>query len=92
MLTPLLKRRSIRTLLAVVVFTLVLAAAIALSPARKACALPCHEVEHDYYSDDTYTTQVGVRYVTCSGVYTYGTVTIYVVSYDGDCCPSCCSK
>jgi hypothetical protein len=49
-------------------------------------ALPCHEVEHNYYSDATYSTIVGYRFVTCSGVYTYGTVTTFVVSYDGGDC------
>lgn len=49
-------------------------------------ALPCHEVEHNYYSDATYSTIVGYRFVYCSGVYTYGTVTQYVVSYDGGDC------
>ena len=49
-------------------------------------ARPCHEVEHNYYSDATYNTIVGYRFVTCSGVYTYGTVTQYVVSYDGGDC------
>jgi hypothetical protein len=53
-------------------------------------ALPCHEVEHYYYSDATYGTQVGYRFVTCHGVYTEGQVTQYVVSFDGGDCPENC--
>jgi hypothetical protein len=56
----------------------------------KVSALPCHEVEHYYYSDATYGTQVGYRFVTCHGVYTEGQVTQYVVSFDGDDCPENC--
>jgi hypothetical protein len=53
---------------------------------ESAGALPCHEVEHNYYADSSYGDIVGWRFVTCHGVYTYGTVTQYVVSYDGDDC------
>ena len=49
-------------------------------------ALPCHEVEHNYYADNTWNEIVGYRFVTCGGVYTYGTVTQWVVSYDGGDC------
>lgn len=56
----------------------------------KVSALPCHEVEHYYYSDATYGTQVGYRFVTCHGVYTEGQVTQYVVSFDGEDCPENC--
>ena len=56
---------------------------------QKVSALPCHEVEH-YYYDSTYSTQVGYRFVTCHGVYTTGTVTPYVVSFDGEDCPENC--
>lgn len=49
-------------------------------------ALPCHEVEHNYYADGTWNEIIGWRFVTCGGVHTYGTVTQYVVSYDGGDC------
>lgn len=62
---------------------------ILASPPQKVGALPCHEVEHHYF-DSAWAVEVGVRYVTCSGVYTYGTVTPYVVSWDGEpCCGNC---
>lgn len=53
-------------------------------------ALPCFDVEHYYYDDATYSNQVGWRMVTCSGVHTFGTVTQWVVSYQGGCCGRCC--
>lgn len=57
-----------------------------LSCINSADARPCHEVEHNYYADATWNEIIGYRFVTCSGVYTYGTVTQYVVSYDGGDC------
>jgi hypothetical protein len=89
-----LKRRSIKALLGAVILALVLAVAFALSPARQttAEAMPCYMVEHYYYSDATYTTQVGYKFVTCNGIYTWGQVTVYKQSFQGDCCGSCCDR
>ena len=87
----LIKRRSVRALLTAVFFALVFAVSVALTPTQPtSCAAPCYEVEHEYYSDATYTTQVGYKYITCSGTYSWGTVTIYRISYQGGCCGSCC--
>jgi hypothetical protein len=86
MLRSWLKFRSVRTLLVVGVLVLIFTVATAMLPCRGVGALPCHEVEHNYYSDSTYSVQVGTRFVTCSGVYTYGQVTQYVISYDGGDC------
>lgn len=90
----LIKHRSVRALLTVVFFALILSVSIALAPSQQeSCsAMPCYEVEHEYYSDATYTTQVGWKYITCSGTHSWGTVTIYKVSYQGDCCGSCCGR
>ncbi len=90
MRTSLIKRRSIKVLLAVILFAVAVAVAIALSPARRTEAQPCYEVEHEYYSDATYTTQVGLRHITCSGTYSWGQVTQYKITITGDCCGSCC--
>jgi hypothetical protein len=73
----------------IILCVLVLALAFSTSFGSKsfnADARPCHEVEHNYYADATYGEIVGYRFVYCSGVYTYGTVTQYVVSYDGGDC------
>jgi hypothetical protein len=88
----LIKRRSVRALLTVVFFALVFAVSVALTPTQPgSCAAPCYEVEHEYYSDATYTTQVGYRYLTCSGgIIGWGTITSYKFSYQGGCCGSCC--
>lgn len=92
MRTSPIKRRSVRALLALVFFALILAAATALSPARRTGAAPCYEVEHEYYSDATYTTQVGLKWITCSGTYSWGEVTVYKITITGDCCGSCCDR
>ena len=88
----LIKRRSVRALLTVVFFALILSISVALAPSPQgSCsAMPCYEVEHEYYSDASYTTQVGYKYVSCNGIYTWGTVTVYRISYQGGCCGSCC--
>ncbi len=73
----------------VVLAVLLTVAAFTLSHARDASALPCHEVTHHYYDGPDYVNEVGTKYVTCYGITTYGTVTQYVFTEDGDCC-SCC--
>lgn len=92
MLRSRIKFLSHRILLAIVLATLMLVVAFVLSPARKVSALPCHEVTHYYYDGPDYANEVGVRYVTCHGVYTFGQVTSYVVSNDGDDCPENCPQ
>ena len=58
--------------------------------AQTVYALPCHEVEHNYYDDATYTNQVGWKYLTCHGTYSWGIVTQYDEVFDGDyCCGNC---
>lgn len=61
-----------------------------LGSPQQVSALPCFDVEHYYYDDASHTNQVGWRMVTCSGVHTYGTVTEFVLSYQGGCCGRCC--
>jgi hypothetical protein len=72
-----------------VLVVLLAVAAFTLSNTRKANALPCHEVTHHYYDAPDYANEVGTKYVTCNGITTYGTVTQYVFTEDGECC-SCC--
>jgi hypothetical protein len=68
---------------------LAVATFITLSNARKADALPCHEVTHHYYDAPDYANEVGTKYVTCYGIVNYGTETAYVFTEDGDCCRCC---
>lgn len=57
---------------------------------KKTFARPCHEVEHDYYSDDTWSEIVGYKFIYCNGTTTIGTVTQYDFVIDGDsCCGNC---
>ncbi|HEX8411783.1 MAG TPA: hypothetical protein VF883_23245 [Thermoanaerobaculia bacterium] len=49
-------------------------------------ALPDHEIFYTYYTDATYTVECGYRYVTCSGVYSSGCRTTYVVIEQGADC------
>lgn len=68
---------------------LTVAAVFALNPEEKASARPCHEVEHYYYSDATYTVQVGYKFYYCYGTYSSGTVTPYDFVIDGGSCCTC---
>lgn len=56
---------------------------------QEVSAMPCHEVEHNYYSDATYTNQVGWKYLTCHGTYSWGIITQYDDVLDGECCGCC---
>ncbi len=76
----------VRWMVLVLVFVAVAVASYFFSPAPVANARPCHEVEHQYFSGPDYNTQVGTKFVTCSGVYTFGQVTQWVVSLDGGDC------
>ncbi len=49
----------------------------------------CHEVEHFYYDDATFTNQVGYKWLRCNGTTSWGIVTQYDSIIDGECC-SCC--
>jgi len=69
---------------------LVTVAAFTLFGGQKTQARPCHEVEHDYYADDTYGEIVGYKFIYCDGTYTFGTVTIYDFVIDGDPCAGNC--
>jgi hypothetical protein len=73
-----------------VLVVLLAVAAFTLSNRGEASLLPCHEVTHHYYDGPNYANEVGTKYVTCYGITTYGTVTQYVFSEDGDCCGHCC--
>lgn len=76
--------------IAVLLLVAALAATVgALLPTDTAQALPCKESSTDFYSDGTYTTIVGGREVTCWGVFTWGQVTIYRITYPGDYCFGC---
>lgn len=84
MLIPRTKFRLVSKLL----ILLVVAAVVAFAGIREreACARPCHEVEHYYYSDPSHTTLVGTKFLYCNGTYTWGTVTQYVFTVDGGDC------
>ncbi|HZI19955.1 MAG TPA: hypothetical protein VEY09_15330 [Pyrinomonadaceae bacterium] len=86
MLRSWFKFRAVRVMLAVGLLALIFTAASVLVPCRGVFARPCYEVEHQYFSDATYSEQVGTRFVTCNGVYTFGQVTQYVVSLQGGDC------
>ena len=85
------RNRIILSLCLCAVFTFIaLAGANKLYSPKTVCALPCHEVEHFYYDDPTHANQVGYKWVHCGGVYSWGTVTQYVLSQDnGPCCNNC---
>jgi hypothetical protein len=88
MLSSRIKVRIIAKLL--VLAALITVAAFTLFGDRKTFARPCHEVEHDYYADDTYGELVGYKLLYCNGTYTWGTVTAYDLVIDGDpCCDNC---
>ena len=60
---------------------------LVLSFATVAYSLSSHWSETYYYSDDTFTEEVGYKYVPCSGsIYHSGVVTNYWIQY-GDWCP-----
>lgn len=77
----LLKRWKILVAVALLAF-----AVGAFVPGQVADARPCQEVEHQYFDGPDYNNQVGTRFVTCSGVYTFGQVTQWVVSLQGGDC------
>ena len=49
-------------------------------------ARPSHMVEHYYYDGPDYANQVGYKWVTCGGVISWGQVTQWVFTIDGDDC------
>lgn len=54
--------------------------------AGEALALPSNEVETTYYSDATYSTQIGYRILFCNGSrYQEGTTSIYKQVYSTPC-------
>jgi hypothetical protein len=88
MQTSRIKFRIIAKLLVLV--TLITMAGFTLFGERIAYARVCHEVEHYYYSDATYTTEVGYKFLYCNGTYTSGQVTQWVFTVDGEpCCGNC---
>lgn len=77
----------------VVLAALITVAALSLFADKKAFARPCHEVEHYYYSDATFTVEVGQKFLYCNGTYTWGQVTQWDVIIDGEtCCGNCPSQ
>jgi hypothetical protein len=58
----------------------------AFIPGQVVNAWPSHEVEHQYFDGPDYNNQVGTKFVTCHGIYTFGQVTQWVVSLDGGDC------
>lgn len=78
--------KSFRRWMVVAVALIALAVGAFVSPGPVTNARPCHEVEHQYFDGPDYNNQVGTRFVTCSGVYTFGQVTQWVVSLDGGDC------
>lgn len=82
-----------RTYLAMAIAILIFS--FVASPPGSLIAAPSHQSYCDYYSDDTYTTLVGHRWVSCSGVVTTGTKTLYKLCWQGSSCytppPPLCS-
>lgn len=76
----------IRWMVLVLALLAVAVGAFVFSPSQVADARPCYEVEHQYFDGPDYNNQVGTRFVTCSGVYTFGQVTQWVVSLQGGDC------
>lgn len=72
--------------IAAIIIAIVAVGIFTFNTTTKVNAFPDHEVEHFYYSDATYTNQVGYRHVTCYGVFTEGQVTQYVFTVDYEGC------
>ena len=74
-----------RLIRAVLTFVLTLLIALSISTTNlqpSTHAGPSHEVYHTYYSGPDYGTVVGEKWVLCYGVFTFGQVTQWVVTYD----------
>ena len=76
------KVRLIRIFLSFVLTALIAVALFSPNFQRTAHAIPDHEVYHTYYSGPDYGTEVGQKWILCSGTYTFGQVTQWVVTYD----------
>ncbi len=88
MTTSRIKLRIITKL--IVLAVLITVAAFSLFGEKKVSARVCHEVEHYYYSDATYTEEVGMKFIYCNGTYTWGQVTQWDSIMDGEtCCANC---
>ena len=77
---------------AITVFTLALAVFSFSAPVKSskgATTLPACASSTEYYSDSTYTTQVGGKATLCNGrTVRWGTITSYSINYiDGACAP-----
>jgi hypothetical protein len=84
MLTSRMKLRVVSKL--IILAVLITVAAFTLFGQKKGSARVCHEVEHYYYSDATYSEQVGYKWLYCDGTYSWGQVTQYDFVVDGECC------
>jgi len=63
---------------ALAVLVLVVVIGLALGHSNRASAKSCFSIETDYYSDDSFTTLVGVRYIPCAGQpWQWGTTSPY---------------
>lgn len=75
-----LRKTLARRILLTALFVAALAVAIAASFGHKnsASAKPCFSIDTVYYSDATYTTEVGERYTPCDGSpWSWGTTSAY---------------
>lgn len=76
MLRKTLSRRILLTILFVVALAVAIGAA--LGHRNSASAKPCFSIDTLYYSDATYTTVIGERYIPCDGqTWSWGTTSAY---------------
>ena len=72
-------------ILSLVVF---LALALFSKSGTAKCVLPTCDIDRAFYSDDTFTTQVGDYHVTCQGIQQWGARGCFYDSFDnGECYP-----
>jgi hypothetical protein len=68
--------RALFTVMAVLVVVVVIG--LALGHSSRAFAKPCFSIDTAYYSDASFTTQVGERYIPCDGqTWSWGTTSPY---------------
>jgi hypothetical protein len=88
MLRTILKRRILLAILiASMFFGIALSTALTNNPAS---AKPCNSIDKEYYSDATYTVQIGEQYWPCVGSPTqWGTTSAFVIVTTESCGGAC---
>ena len=91
MLRTILKRRILfAILIASMFFGIAFSSAVTNNPAS---ARPCNSILKEYYSDATYTNQIGEQYWPCIGQpSSWGTTSQYVILSIEECGGACASK